>query len=660
MRVMALSLALSLALGCEREVPPPIPRVDASWADAAGLDARVRRDSGPPIPSVDGALEEEEWERAVTVTSDVATDRPGSTLTRLSALLLGDRLYVGVEGTLADGDSVVVYVDRDHGGPDGVADPSALADADGALDAAITQPSLDVSGVAVDLAWGPPACRTRPWGSTTPRAGATWRPIRARTRGSRRRTRRPCAARARARRRWISRRSARPRRAGSPSSRASRGRAAASSTRRSRRTTPSGPSACARCSPSREPAPTPDAGTPDAGTDAGGGGIVIDGVVAEPAWAAAAVHSADVAASGAFAGNALRTLRALRDGERVYVAIEATLTAGNAIAMYVDHDLGGADGLVSPTPLEDLAGMLDRALSKELFTGADLRVDFAWGTLATSRVGTATDDLMGWRDVRHRSVLVPRDRRGCSRRARAAPRRARPRSTSRRWERPRGPTSRSSCASWRPPRSASRTRRCRWTTPPRRRPRASSRCSPRPDGRRSRLDRCPRAAPCYPARDACGLPRGDRLAVGGERLRAGRARRRALGARRHPRGRSRADHGARARRGAAPAAGHAAQRGHRARGRAREAAARRGRGSVERGARVPHPHRGAEPGHLRRARERGGLRVRGAVPAGLGGGLARRAGRAFGSAQAGRGAARAHLVAELGAHARRGGLPLER
>ncbi len=399
MRVMALSLALSLALGCEREEPPPIPRVDASWADAAGLDARVRRDSGPPIPSVDGTIEEEEWERAVTVTSDVATDRPGSTLTRLSALLLGDRLYVGVEGTLADGDSVVVYVDRDHGGPDGVADPRALADADGALDAAITQPSLDVSGVAVDLAWG----TTRmPHEAVGLDDAAGWRDVAAD----------PSAYG------WIEAEDA-PTVCSASACETSVDLAALGVTPPRRialfaRIARAGgglvnqtlaeddaarPERVRALLTIEEPAPTPDAGTPDAGTDAGGGGIVIDGVVAEPEWAAAAVHSADVAASGAFAGNALRTLRALRDGERVYVAIEATLTAGNAIAMYVDHDLGGADGLVSPTPLEDLAGMLDRALSKELFTGADLRVDFAWGTLAMSRVGVASDDLMGWRDV---------------------------------------------------------------------------------------------------------------------------------------------------------------------------------------------------------------------------------------------------------------------
>lgn len=399
MRVIAVSLTLALALGCERQVPPPIPRVDANYADAAGLDAFVRRDSGPRIPSVDGAIEEAEWERAVTVRAEVPTDRPGSTLSRLSALLLGDRLYVAVAGTLAEGDSVVVYVDRDHGGPDGVADAGALADTDGALDAAITQPSLDASGVAVDLAWG---TTLMPHEAVGLDDAAGWRDVA----GD------PSAYG------WIAAEDGptvcsasacetsidlaalgvvAPRRI------ALFARIARADGGLTNQTLPEDdadrPERVRALLTIEEPAPVPDAGTPDAGVDAGGGGIVIDGVLTEPEWAAASVFTSGVVATGSFAGNALRTLRTLRDATRLYVAIEATLTAGNAIVMYVDQDFGGEGGLVSPTPLEDLAGMLDRALSKELFTGAELRVDFAWGTVAMNRVATATDDLMGWRDV---------------------------------------------------------------------------------------------------------------------------------------------------------------------------------------------------------------------------------------------------------------------
>ena len=105
------------------------------------------------------------------------------------------------------------------------------------------------------------------------------------------------------------------------------------------------------------------------------------------------------ASFGAFGGNDLLTLHALRADGRLYAAIEGDLSAGNAFVMYVDREVGGADGAASPTPFADFSGALDRALSKTFFTPAELRVDYAWGTLDTLRAATAGDDRMGWRDV---------------------------------------------------------------------------------------------------------------------------------------------------------------------------------------------------------------------------------------------------------------------
>ena len=144
-----------------------------------------------------------------------------------------------------------------------------------------------------------------------------------------------------------------------------------------------------------------DGGVPmDAGMDAGPRGLVIDGVLSPGEWDAASRYvDTGPASFGAFGGNDLLTLHALRADGRLYAAIEGDLSAGNAFVMYVDREVGGADGAASPTPFADFSGALDRALSKTFFTPAELRVDYAWGTLDTLRAATAGDDRMGWRDV---------------------------------------------------------------------------------------------------------------------------------------------------------------------------------------------------------------------------------------------------------------------
>lgn len=111
--------------------------------------------------------------------------------------------------------------------------------------------------------------------------------------------------------------------------------------------------------------PTHDATTIDSGTgadaapdgqvaaDASAPGFVIDGVVNAAEWGAANSHVNSVAVDGAFAGNALNQLLTYRDSTTLYLAIAGSLTAGNAIILYLDHDLAGADGLASPASLDE-------------------------------------------------------------------------------------------------------------------------------------------------------------------------------------------------------------------------------------------------------------------------------------------------------------------
>lgn len=153
------------------------------------------------------------------------------------------------------------------------------------------------------------------------------------------------------------------------------------------------------------PIPRADAGGRDGGgvdaarEDGGAPAIEVDGVIDPLEWEGAILVEADVPPEGAFApGNQLRRLYAQRTETMLFLGVEGTITEGNAIVVFVDRDLGGATGLASPTVLEDRTGALDLALSKVMFMPAELRIDFAWGTLDLARA-SLEDDRMGWRDV---------------------------------------------------------------------------------------------------------------------------------------------------------------------------------------------------------------------------------------------------------------------
>lgn len=389
-------IALLLVSGCETEKPPPIPIPDGSVIrDGGTFDAgpiRIR-DAGPTSPVVDGMLTEGEWEGAALAEADVETDREGSTLTGLRALIEDERLYVGVQGTVASGDSIVIYIDRDLDGTHGVG-AGALTDAEGTLDAVLAQPTLSLpSGFAIDFAWG----TTRmPFAAVGLDDAIGWRDVTAdpfevidaegapsACTASGCETSIPLSILGGSRPRTI----------------ALFARIVRAEGGLTNQTLPADDEAAPRTVHALltlGDGTTPDGGVPDGGVDPTG--VVVDGVVGADEWAAATTFTNDVPAAGPFAGNALRTLRTLRDETHLHVAIEATLTSGNAILMYVDRDHTGADGLVSPTPLSDNLGALDRALSKELYTGsAEVRIDLAWGTTRMSHA--TSDDTMGWRDV---------------------------------------------------------------------------------------------------------------------------------------------------------------------------------------------------------------------------------------------------------------------
>src|SRR5688572_14572661 len=143
----------ALALLACAEPIPPLPLPDGSIArDAGTRDAGPVPDAGPPQPVVDGIVTDAEWARGETVRANIPTDQSGSTLTALRARVRSGRLFVAVEGSIAPGDAILIYVDRSLGTPDGT-DTADLSDRDGTLDALISRALDTPDNFHADFAW---------------------------------------------------------------------------------------------------------------------------------------------------------------------------------------------------------------------------------------------------------------------------------------------------------------------------------------------------------------------------------------------------------------------------------------------------------------------------------------------------------------------------
>jgi hypothetical protein len=146
----------------------------------------------------------------------------------------------------------------------------------------------------------------------------------------------------------------------------------------------------------------PDANLSDAGQDAGRDAAVItppvvDGVVGDVEWAAAARGSSTTATI--WTGNELRRLRAIAIGGTLYLAVEGQIESNNGIVVYVDGDPGGTHGVADLASLTDSMGALDNAISAGFTTPSGFRADVAWGTTVMSHLVSGADDTTGFRDV---------------------------------------------------------------------------------------------------------------------------------------------------------------------------------------------------------------------------------------------------------------------
>jgi len=395
-----LCLVILAAAGCGgREPAPPPPRRDSGTPD--GFDAGVisRRDAGPSGPVVDGTIEDDEWEDAAEATAEVETDAPGSELTRLLARVVDGSLFVGVEGALADGDALVVWVDRDLGGEDGWSDLATLVDEDGSLDSRVSSPVMTPDAFAVDWAWGTTQMPRTPVGLDEE---AGWRDLTAFATFE-----------------WVASETAPTVCSESacetsipldtlggeaPRTLALFARIVRADGTFANQTLPeddpAAPGIASVLLELDDGVEMTDGGVPDGGPDASvPGEIVLDGTVSPGEWSAATVFENRVTPGAVFEGNEATVLYVAVDSTTLRVAIEGRLTAGNAIVLYLDDDVGGPEGIASPTALDDFVGDLDTALSKAMILPSELRIDWAWGTLDMNRTAAVGDDRMGWRDV---------------------------------------------------------------------------------------------------------------------------------------------------------------------------------------------------------------------------------------------------------------------
>lgn len=180
LRACALPLSLCVLVACEEPDPPPFaPEFDAGTerpdgslvfrvdggrdgavepADAASEeDADVADASGPLLPNVDGVIDESEWAGALEVLNDTAPVALTDRLSRLLVRRTEGRLYVAIEGSVAEGRGMLMLVDADYGGDPGVVlNGSALSDYAGSLDTALSSSVFSTADPELrpDYAWG--------------------------------------------------------------------------------------------------------------------------------------------------------------------------------------------------------------------------------------------------------------------------------------------------------------------------------------------------------------------------------------------------------------------------------------------------------------------------------------------------------------------------
>jgi hypothetical protein len=128
----------------------------------------------------------------------------------------------------------------------------------------------------------------------------------------------------------------------------------------------------------------------------------VDGVIGAGEYPAATKIATNSVESTWGAGNVLSTLYAGFDAANLYVAIEGTTEAANAMVVYVDRDFGASTGAANMGMLSDNDGAVDASLQGGLdVTVAGFGADIGAGTIGMQSIKAADglSDVAGWRGL---------------------------------------------------------------------------------------------------------------------------------------------------------------------------------------------------------------------------------------------------------------------
>jgi len=129
---------------------------DAAVDAGADASADAGSDAGTPSITIDGTVTDAEWAGATVARNTMATDW-GAGLNHLDALrvaVVGDQLYLAIEGAMEPTNAMVAFVDAQLGTSAGVFDISTLSDTTGSLDNAVSATLVAPATFRTDYAFG--------------------------------------------------------------------------------------------------------------------------------------------------------------------------------------------------------------------------------------------------------------------------------------------------------------------------------------------------------------------------------------------------------------------------------------------------------------------------------------------------------------------------
>jgi len=128
--------------------------VDSGTADTGVVDSG--EDAGTFSITLDGTVTDAEWTGAVVAHDTIATDWGVGLnhLDTLRAAVVGEQLYLAIEGQMEVTNGMIAYVDAHLGAAGGISDMNTLTDTTGNLDNAVSSTLVAPAAFKADFAFG--------------------------------------------------------------------------------------------------------------------------------------------------------------------------------------------------------------------------------------------------------------------------------------------------------------------------------------------------------------------------------------------------------------------------------------------------------------------------------------------------------------------------